>query len=203
MTISASLKCGWILRTFRTRDRLLLVTLWKSLVAPILDYCCQLWCPSSQGLIQSLENVQKNYLNKITGLPDLDYWEKLRVLKLSSLQRRRERYICIYVWKILEGLVPNFGLQSTVNNRRGRYCIVPTTRRVVSQRLKTIRFNSLGVFGPRLFNHLPSHIRDISGCSVDTFKNALDRHLSTIPDEPRIAKLVRYCSRSSNFMLAY
>ena len=203
ITSSANLKCGWILRTFKTRDRLLLLTLWKSLVVPILDYCCQLWSPNSPGVIQGLENVQKNYLNKIAGMSDLDYWEQLRSLNLLSLQRRRERYICIYVWKILEGLVPNFGLHSKINARRGRHCVVPITSKIGSQKFQTIRFNSMGVLGPRLFNHLPAHIRDISGCSVNTFKNALDRHLSTIPDEPRVPKLVRYCSKSSNSIINF
>ena len=41
-------------------------------------------------------------------MESLDYSERLVFLKLHSLQRRRERYCIIYVWKIIEGLVPNF-----------------------------------------------------------------------------------------------
>ena len=37
----------------------------------------------------------------------LEYSERLVSFKLYSLQRRRERYCIIYVWKIFEGLVPN------------------------------------------------------------------------------------------------
>ena len=197
-TRSANLKCGWILRTFKTRDRMPLLTLWKSLIAPVLDYCCPLWSPNSPGLIQSLESVQSSFFNKITGMASLDYWEQLKALKMFSLQRRRERYICIYVWKVLEGLVPNFGLRFSHNNRRGRSCTMPAIVRAGSQRYQTIRSNSMGVMGPRLFNHLPSR-----GCSVDTFKRALDKHLDTIPDEPRLPKLVRYCSKGSNSILEY
>ena len=203
IVISANTKCGWILRTFRTRDQMPLITLWKSLVAPILDYCCQLWSPGTPGLIQSLERVQNSFFNKIAGMASRDYWEQLGVLRMSSLQRRRERYTCIYVWKILEGLLPNFGLQSTLSIRRGRSCVVPAVRRVASQKFQTIRFNSMGVLGPRLFNHLPSSIRDMSGCSVDTFKRALDKYLDTIPDEPRVPKLVKFCSKGSNSLIEY
>ena len=39
---SSRMKLGWILRTFQTRDRQAILTLWKTLVIPILDYCCQL-----------------------------------------------------------------------------------------------------------------------------------------------------------------
>ena len=202
-TVSASLKCSWILRTFRTREKLPLITLWKALVAPVLDYCSQLWSPSTPGLIQKLESIQSNFFNKIVGMRSFDYWQQLEALKMSSLQRRRERYTCIYVWKVLEGLVPNFGLNSTHSIRRGRSCIVPSVKRTGSQRYQTIRFNSATVLGPRLFNHLPAGIRDMTGCSVDTFKRALDNHLDTVPDEPRLPRLVRYCSKGSNSILEY
>ena len=200
---AASQKCGWILRVFKTRDRTTLLTLWKSLVAPLLDYCCQLWSPCTPGLIQKLETVQHSFFKKIAGLHSLDYWELLAALKMPSLQRRRERYICMYVWKILEGLVPNFGLESTNSKRRGRSCVVPTVKRTAGQRMQTIRHNSMGVLGPRIFNCLPSKVRDISGCSIDTFKKALDKYLDIVPDEPRVPQMVKYCSKSSNSLLQY
>ena len=37
----------------------------------------------------------------------LNYWERLHELKLYSLQRCRERYIIIYIWKITQHMVPN------------------------------------------------------------------------------------------------
>ena len=203
LTTSASLKCAWILRVFRTREPFPLLTLWKTLVAPLLEYCCQLWNPTQAGLIQCLELVQHSFFSKISGFKSKDYWEQLSALRMPSLQRRRERYVCIYVWKILEGLVPNIGLQSTNSVRRGRSCIIPPVSRVASQKVQTIRYNSIGILGPRLFNHLPQNLRDVSGCSVDIFKRHLDKHLDTIPDEPRVPRLVKYCSKSSNSIISY
>ena len=57
---------------------------------------------------------------------DLSYNERLKALKLYSLQRRRERYCIIYVCKVLEGLVPNFSHQitATLSDRRGRSCTI-------------------------------------------------------------------------------
>ena len=106
--------CSWILRTFACRERDVMLTLWKSLVLPHLEYCSQLWSPSTIHQIQELESVQKNFLKKIKGLGALSYWEQLKTLKMYSLQRRRERYRIIYVWSILEGIVPNFS--HTENN---------------------------------------------------------------------------------------
>ena len=54
-----------------------------------------------------VEKVQRSFTRFISGMEGLPYPERLTVLKLYSPQRRRERYINIYVWKILEGLVPN------------------------------------------------------------------------------------------------
>ena len=48
------------------------------------------------------------------------------MLNLNSLHRRRERYCISYLWKILEGLVPNFSgpIVCSFSDRRGRSCIV-------------------------------------------------------------------------------
>ena len=201
VVVSANLKCAWVLRSFKTRDRTALVTLWKALVMPILDYCCQLWCPNTPGLIQAVEKVQLNFLRKISGIGGMDYWDQLKLLKLYSLQRRRERYICIYVWKILEGIVPNFGIEVAYNRRTGRYCKVPHISTTAPCRIRTIRYNSMGVNGPRVFNSLPLCLRNMSSCSVGSFKRALDKHLSGVPDEPRVPGLIKHCLRGSNSII--
>ena len=146
-----------------------MVTLWKALVVPIVDYCSQLWNPSTQSAIQRIESIQLSFLKKISGMSHHDYWKQLQVLGMYSLQRRRERYICIYIWKVVEGLVPNFGIEVTANNRTGRHCTVPLIRPTARGRIKTIRFTSMGVNGPRIFNCLPKSIRNTSGCSVTSF----------------------------------
>eukprot|EP00111_Clytia_hemisphaerica_P007282 TCONS_00021157-protein len=120
---------SWIFRTFKTRDKDVMLTLWKSLAIPHLDYCSQLWSPSKRCLIQELELLQKSLLNGIPSLSHLNYWEKLNQLKIYSLERRRDRYRIIYTWCILEDIAPNFnyndeadGVHSYTNQRLGRKC---------------------------------------------------------------------------------
>ena len=132
-----------------------------------------------------------------------DYWEQLDMLNLYSLERRRERYIAIYIWKLLEDMVPNFGITHAYNKRFGRYCVVPKVRSAASQCVQTIRFNSLAVNGPRIFNSLPISLRNKSKCSVESFKTALDKYLKSVPDEPRVSKLVKFCSKGSNSLTHY
>ena len=69
--------CAWIFRTFESRDKMTLVTLWKALVLPILEYCSQVWSPSMKGDIQNIEAVQRSFTARINGLKDLNYWERL------------------------------------------------------------------------------------------------------------------------------
>ena len=90
----------WILRSFQTREASPLITLYKVLVIPLLEYCSVLWSPSSKGQIQSLESVQWSFLRKIRGENHDDYWVCLKKMQVYSLERRRERYIFGRYWKI-------------------------------------------------------------------------------------------------------
>ena len=49
--------------------------------------------------IQAIEAMQRTFTYKITEEQHLNYWERLHELKLYSLQRRRECYIIIYIWR--------------------------------------------------------------------------------------------------------
>ena len=175
---------GWILRTFRTRDTLPMVTLFKSLVLSRIEYCSVLTAPFKEGEIAALEQIQKSFTAHIKPIKHLDYWQRLKELNLYSLERRRERYIIIYTWKILEGLVPNLHTKITThwNDRKGRLCVIPGFRdRGTIGRIKD---NSLPVRGPKLFNSLPQHVRNIMGTSLTVFKSALDKILQQVPDQP-------------------
>ena len=115
----------WMLRTFSSRDKLTMLTLFKALVMSRVDYGCQLWSPNLIKYINMVEKVQRPFTRFISGTEGLSYPERLTVLKLYYLQRRKDRYIIIYVWKILEGLVPNLSppICSKTSDRRGRTCI--------------------------------------------------------------------------------
>ena len=172
---------SWILRSFKSRTFTTMMTLYKALVIPILEYCSVLWSPQSVGLIQKLDVMQWSFLRKIIGTTGRNYWECLKYMKVYSLQRRRERYRIIYTWKILENLVPNVNnkIQGKDHIRFGRMC-------VINHNTSTQREGSLTINGPKLFNSLPKHVRDLKGISIAKFKRALDSHLKHIPDEPQI-----------------
>ena len=57
--------------------------------------------------INLLESVQRSFTRHIQGMSSHSYTDRLSLLKLYSLQRRRNRYSIIYIRKILENVVPN------------------------------------------------------------------------------------------------
>ena len=114
---------------------------------------------------------------------DLSYKDRLAALNIYSLERRRERYLIIYIWKILENFVPNFSdpIGHYISERRGRYCI---TSHIELGCLGSLQFNSFRFKASRLFNSLPKFIRNSSSCTVLVFKRRLDNFLSDVPDDP-------------------
>ena len=117
---------SWVMSVFRDRSELLMVTLFKTLVRSKLEYCCPVWNPSKIGDIEAIENVQRNFTRRISSCKDLNYWNRLSKLKLMSLQRRRERYSIIHVWKILNGDAPNdIGMTFKTHQRHGIKAIIP------------------------------------------------------------------------------
>lgn len=198
--LNARKLASWILRTFKTRSPTPMLTLWKSLVLQQLEYCSQLWNPWLKGDIQNLEMVQWSFVKKIKD-PEKSYWARLKKFKLYSLERRRERYTLIYVWKILEGLVPNInsndGIRPVVFPRLGRLCFVKARNSRATAALQTIRYNFISIRGPLLFNALPKELRNLSGCSVLTFKRQLDKLLTSLPDEPCVPGSMTNCASNS------
>ena len=135
-----------------------------------LDYGCQLWSSYLIKHINMVEKVQRSFTRFISDMAGLSYTERLTVLKLYSLQHRRERYIIIYVWKILEGLVPNLypHICTKTSDRRGRTCI---SSHINVGRLGTLEYNSFRWSAIHLFNQLPSFVRNTTVCSIHRFKN--------------------------------
>ena len=177
-------KSAWILRTFNCRKSWFLKFMWKTLVQGHVDYCSQLYFPYKQSDMEKIENLQKIYTRKFPEMKNEDYWQRLKSLKMFSQERRMERYRCIYLWKIMEGLVPNCGIEETTSDRRGREARVPQIKS--SGKIQAIREASFQVNAPRLFNSLPQNIRNLSKISVDEFKIKLDKYLELLPDEPKI-----------------
>ena len=131
-----------------------MMTLFKSLVLSRLDYASQLWSPHLLKSVYLLEKVQRSFTKHIARMHTMSYEERLKHLNLYSIQRRRDRYQIIYLWKIIEKIVPNLSapITCTYSERRGRSC---TVLHVNVGRLGTLCYNSFRWRAIRMFNKLP------------------------------------------------
>jgi len=77
--------------------------LYKSLVSPHLEYCCQVWSPHYSKDIKLLEGVQRRATKLINGMDNLHDGKRLRRLGLMSLEARRVRGDLIEVFKFING----------------------------------------------------------------------------------------------------
>ena len=163
-----------------------MITCWTSLIQSRLDYCSQLWCPSEQNNIAKFESVARHYTSHIQSMTDLNYWERLKALGMYSQERRRERYLVIFVWKIAMGMVSGYNLDFTFNPRRGWYAVPKPVPRSAPASVRRARESSLAVKGALLFNLCPRGMRDLASDHTDRFKENLDTWLQEIPDQPTI-----------------
>ena len=76
------------------------------------------------------------------------------MIRMNSEQRRLEQYKIIYVWKILEGKVPNCGLEWEKTESKGRLVKLRQLKKVAVK----LREASFQESGPKLFNNLPKKI---------------------------------------------
>ena len=51
-------QAGWVLRSFRTRTKKVMMTILKSIIQPHLDYCSPIWSPTTQNIINDIEDIQ-------------------------------------------------------------------------------------------------------------------------------------------------
>jgi hypothetical protein len=194
MTSTATNFASWLLRTFRTRNREVMLLFLKTYLIPRLEYCSAIWNPYQIKEIEQIEAVQRSFTSKIENLDHLNYWERLHHLNLYSLQRRRERFIIIHTYKIYMKQAPNdINLVFHENPRLGTQCKrLPLNSK--NAKLNTLRFNFFSHSAPRLFNVIPGQIK--SAKTVESFKKHLDNFLRKIPDNPPTAGYKRINSNS-------
>ena len=88
---------GWALRTFTTREKYPMITLWNSQARPILDYCSSLWSPRPWNYkeIYLLEETLRTFTRYIKGMKDLDYAKGTEIVQHSKKTRKIQDNICI------------------------------------------------------------------------------------------------------------
>ena len=86
-----------------------LVTIYKSLILPHLDYCNAVWGCIGNGLSQKLEKLQNRAARIITGSSwDASSAPILHALKWDSIADRRDKQLKSFMFKTVNNLVPEY-----------------------------------------------------------------------------------------------
>jgi hypothetical protein len=95
---------GLIFRTFEHKDASIVISMYKSLVRPHLEYCVQAWAPHYQKDIDRLERVQRRATKMVPNLRHLAYEDRLKKLNMFTLKRRRARADLVEIYKLIHGI---------------------------------------------------------------------------------------------------
>ena len=93
-----------------------MIKMFSSYVRSRLEYCSLVWNPWKKEEIDKIERVQKNFTSKIEGMEKLNYHQRLKRLRMYSMERRRERYLIINAWQEIENVKENILKLETGNN---------------------------------------------------------------------------------------
>ena len=68
-----------------------LIEIYTTFIRSRLEYCVAVWNPSlTEDDKKDIERIQKTAIKIITGDPDLNYEESLKLVNLKTLEKRRE-----------------------------------------------------------------------------------------------------------------
>jgi len=90
-----------IKHNFIDRSKETIIPLYKSLVRPHLEYCCQIWRSYYKKDIKLIEGEQRRATKLVAGMQDFNYNDKLKMLGLQRLEERRMRSDLIETFKIV------------------------------------------------------------------------------------------------------
>ena len=118
---------------------------------------------------------------------ETNYWRRLHILKLYSLQRRRERYLLFLLYRMIVGIQTPIGFHhgDIKFSERRNITITPILSRGNKGRkwVQTLKHAAFPAVAITTYNILPAALRTFHA-TPEVFKSKLDSWLATIPDEP-------------------
>ena len=164
----------WIARNWISRDRFVMIRIYKTLIRPHLEQCVQLWNPAVEhgnwSLILRLEGVQRRYTRLIDEVGLLPYSKRLDLLELTTLVERRARGDLIEVYKAKHGFTK---LNGVFKFGKSKLNILSSINVNDSSSICKLKRNYINERVRNFWNKLPSYVKNSQ--SVNSFKNNLDK----------------------------
>ena len=160
-----------IKRKIRCKSKNVILSLYKSLVRPHLDYCVQVWGPYLKKDTNLIEAVQRRALRLIDNFKYLSYDKRLQKVQMTSLEKRRVRGDLIQVFKLFTGIdkldyKKFFSINCNRTLRGHQY-------KIFKDRSRTeLRRNCFSQRIVNVWNELPIEV--VSAETLDIFKKRVD-----------------------------
>ena len=166
---------GMIRRTFSYLDKETFRLLFVSIIRPHLEYGAPIWNTHQKKLVKTIENVQRRATKLLPGMKDLSYKDRLKSLKLPTLQYRRYRGDMIEMFKLTHDHYDKDAARGFVEIRSGEaYYLRKHAFAVTNGKWKTnLKRFSFKCRVSGQWNNLPTHV--VNAESLNTFKNRLDK----------------------------
>ena len=100
---------GLVGRIIRFKNPDVMLQLYKTLIRPLVEYCTVAWSPHYQKDKQLIEKIQRRFIRMIPSLQKQPYDRAMNILKIQSLEERRNRADLIFLYKMYRGFTrPRF-----------------------------------------------------------------------------------------------
>ena len=157
-----------------------MLTLYKSLVRPSLDYCIQVWKPYMQKDVLLLEKVQKRFTKMVEGCKGIQYESRMNKLGITTIAERHTRADMIQAYKIINDKRKIFSAHFHVfSGRKGRKNSIQLFKRRCNLEL---RRHSFTVRIVDQWNNLPDEV--ILSKDAETFKCKFDYYRRNVRGHP-------------------
>ena len=150
-----------------------MLQLYKTIVRPTLEYCNAVWRPTYLKDQDLLEKVQQRATRLIPDVKHLSYEERLKTLKLPSLEYRRQRADLLQIYKIMHGLeaVERNDIFEIIKESRTRGHRLKIRKPRCKSKMRQMSFSVRSINN---WNNLPEIA--INASSINKFKSELENH---------------------------
>jgi hypothetical protein len=152
----------------------ILTRMYKSFIQPRLDYGITLWGCTTKQNIDKIQRIQNQAVRIITGNFDFIHSRGINIvrsLRLMTIQERRDYFMCILMFKAINGLAPSYLTDKIIlNGDVNTYPVRSSHMHNVYLPFikKDVYKNSFLCKGGQLWNNLPDAVKTSN--SLHSFK---------------------------------
>lgn len=152
------------------------LNLYKSIVMPHFNYCASILFLSKNSDINRLQKIQNKFMRQILRVNRHSNKEfLLNTLKLMSVNQIIHYFTVIFIFKIVNGLTPNYLTDRIKFNYESNHMTLRNSNQIrVSNATKYCSQNSLFYKGVQLYNSLPNDIKNVD--SLNKFKSKIYKY---------------------------